>query len=70
VEKLKIGTLILDNSKIGIITKIITSGTLNTGNDLIKWRNNYEVYYYDGSFSIIGEATLHRLIEKGEVKIL
>tara|TARA_Y100001973_G_C4992212_1_gene229496 strand:- start:19 stop:231 length:213 start_codon:yes stop_codon:yes gene_type:complete len=70
VEKLKVGTLILDNSKVGVITKIITSGTLNTDHDLIKWRNNYEVYYGDGSFSIIGESTLHRLIKRGEVKIL
>ena len=70
MEKLRIGTLILDNDKIGVVTKIITSGTLNTDCDLIKWRNNYEVYYGDGSFSIIGEATLHRLIERGEVKIL
>ena len=70
MEKLKVGTLILDHNKIGIITKIITSGTLNTDNDIIKWRNNYEVYYYDGTFSIIGEATLHKLIKRGEVKII
>jgi len=70
VEKLKVGTLILDNSKVGVITKVITSGTLNTEHDLIKWRNNYEIYYDDGSFSIIGEGTLSRLIEKGEVKVL
>lgn len=70
MERLELGTLIVDNGKIGIVTKILTSGTLNTDHDLIKWRNNYEVYYSDGSFSIIGEATLHRLIEKGEVKIL
>ena len=70
MEKLKVGTLILDNNKVGVITKVITSGSLNTEHDLIKWRNNYEVYYNDGSFSIIGEATLHRFIEKGEVKLL
>ena len=65
MEKIKVGTLLLDNNKVGVITKVITSGTLNTDCDLIKWRNNYEVYYSDGTFSIIGEATLHRLIEKG-----
>jgi len=70
VENLEIGTLILDNNKIGVITRIITNGTLRTGHELIKWRNNYEVYYGDGSFSIIGEATLHRLIKNGEVKII
>lgn len=70
MEKLKVGSLIMDNEKIGVITRIITSGTLDTGHDLIKWRNNYEVYYGDGSFSIIGEGTLHRLISRGEIKIL
>ena len=70
MESLKVGTLIVDHNKIGVITKVITSGTLNTDCDIINWRNNYEVYYNDGSFSIIGEATLHRLIKRGEVKIL
>ena len=70
MEKLELGTLIEDNGKIGVVIRVITSGTLNTEHDLIKWRNNYEVYYSDGSFSIIGEATLHRLIRSGEVKIL
>ena len=70
MERLELGTLIVDNGKIGIVTKILTSGTLNKDHDLIRWRNNYEVYYSDGSFSIIGEATIHRLIERGEVKIL
>jgi hypothetical protein len=70
VEKLKVGTLILDNSKVGVVTKVITSGTLHTEYDLIKWRNNYEIYYDDGTFSIIGEATLHRLIIRGDIKLL
>ena len=70
MEQIKLGTLLLDNNKIGMVTRIITSGTLNTDHDLIKWRNNYEVYYADGTFSIIGEATLHRLIQRGEIKIL
>jgi hypothetical protein len=70
VEKLKEGTLIEDMGKLGIISKVITSGTLKTDNDLIKWRNNYEIYYADGSVAILGETTLHRLIEKGDIKIL
>jgi MOSC domain-containing protein YiiM len=70
VEKLKEGTLIEDMGKLGIISKVITSGTLKTDNDLIKWRNNYEIYYADGSVAILGETTLHRLIEKGDIKVL
>ena len=70
MEQLKVGSLILDNGKIGVVTKVITSGTLNTDHDLIKWRNNYEVIYQDGTCSSIGESTLHRLILRGDVKVL
>jgi hypothetical protein len=70
VEKLEVGTLIEDMGKLGVISKVITSGTLQTDNDLIKWRNNYEIYYSDGTIAIIGEGTLNRLIKKGDVKLL
>ena len=70
MEKLKVGTLIEDMGKLGVISKVITSGTLETQNDIIKWRNNYEIYYSDGTIAILGETTLHRLIERGDVKIL
>ena len=70
MEKLKVGTLIEDMGKMGVISKVLTSGTLEVENDLIKWRNNYEIYYADGTVSILGESTLHRLIARGDVKIL
>lgn len=70
MEKLSVGTLLLDNKKVGVITKVITSGTLNTNHDLIKWRNNYEIYYSDGTFAIIGETTLHKLIQRGDIKVI
>tara|TARA_R100000908_G_C3638781_1_gene76056 strand:+ start:291 stop:503 length:213 start_codon:yes stop_codon:yes gene_type:complete len=70
METLKVGTLIEDMGKMGIVSRVLTSGTLEVSNDLIKWRNNYEIYYADGTVSIIGESTLHRLIAKGDIKIL
>ena len=70
MEKLKVGMLIDDMGKLGVITKVITSGTLQTNNELIKWRNNYEIFYSDGTIAILGEGTLHRLIAKGDVKVL
>jgi MOSC domain-containing protein YiiM len=70
VEKLEVGTLIEDMGKLGVISRVITSGTLQTNNDLIKWRNNYEIYYADGTVAIMGETTLHRLIKKGDIKLL
>ena len=70
MEKLEVGTLIEDMGKMGVISRVITSGTLQTNNDLIKWRNNYEIYYADGTIAIMGESTLHRLIKKGDIKLL
>jgi len=70
VEKLKVGTLLEDMGKLGIVTKVITSGTLKTDNELIKWRNNYEIFYSDGTIAILGEATIHRLVQKGDIIIL
>ena len=70
MEKLKVGTLLEDMGKLGIVTKLITSGTLKTYNELIKWRNNYEIFYSDGTIAILGEATIHRLVQKGDIIIL
>lgn len=70
MEEIKVGTLIKDMGKIGVITKVIQSGSLNIEHPIIKWRLNYEVYYDDGSFSIIGGATLKRLIKNGDIEIL
>lgn len=70
MERLKVGTLILDNGKVGVITKVITSGTLKTDNDIINWRNNYEIFYDDGTISVIGENTLLKLIRREEIKII
>ena len=70
MEKIKVGTLIRDMGKLGIITRVIQSGNLNIDNPIIKWRLNYEIYYSDGTISIIGGETLMRLMEKGEVEIL
>ena len=70
MEEIKVGSLILDMGKLGIITKIIQSGNLNIDNPIIKWRLNYEVYYSDGTVSIIGGETLLRLMNKGDIKLL
>ena len=70
MEEIKVGTLIKDMGKLGIITKIIQSGNLNVDNPIIKWRLNYEIYYSDGTFSIIGGETLKRLITKGDIQLL
>ena len=70
MQKLKIGTLISDNNKLGVITKVIEVGTLNTKVDLIRWRANYEIHYTDGVVSILGCTTMDRLIKEGKISIV
>ena len=70
MEEIKVGTLIKDMGKIGVITRVIQSGSLNVEHPIIKWRVNYEIYYDDGSFSIMGSETLKRLIRNGDIEII
>ncbi len=66
----KIGTLIWDMGKIGVICRLIETGKLNTVNVMINWRFNYEIYYVDATIAIMGHDTLTRLIENGSIYLL
>ena len=70
MQKLMIGTLIDDNNKLGVITKVIEMGTLDVAVDIINWRANYEIHYTDGIVSILGCKTVERLIAEGKIKIV
>ena len=58
-----VGTLIWDMGKIGVICRLIETGKLNTANAMINWRFNYEIYYVDGTITVMGHDTLERLIQ-------
>ena len=66
----RVGTLIEDLGKLGIITKILSSGALKTEVSAIKWRKNYEISYNDGDVQIIAESTFIKLVDKGQITIL
>lgn len=70
MKKLEVGTLINDNDKIGVVTKVIEVGTLDVEVDIIKWRANYEIHYVDGIISVLGCATVERLIDEGKIEIV
>tara|TARA_B100001093_G_scaffold514214_1_gene587754 strand:+ start:948 stop:1295 length:348 start_codon:yes stop_codon:yes gene_type:complete len=70
MEKLKVGTLINDNDKLGVITKIIEVGTLDVEVDIINWRANYEVHYTDGVVAVLGCKTVERLVKEEKIKIV
>jgi hypothetical protein len=65
----KIGTLLKDKDKIGIIFREIKSGTW-TEEPLFNWRTNYEIYYEDGTICVMGSETLERLIQNGRIELL
>ena len=65
-----VGSLIWDMGKIGVICRLIETGKLNTVNAMINWRFNYEIYYVDGTITVMGHDTLERLIQAGTVYLL
>ena len=70
IKHLPVGTLVKDMGRIGVITRVIQSGALNTESALINWRINYEIIYFDGSVTIIGLSSFDRLVQSGMVEII
>ena len=64
------GTLIEDMGKVGIISKVIPYGAMNTDIGAIKWRKNYEITYVDGDVQVIAETTFLKLVRRGDIIIL
>ena len=64
------GTLIEDMGKVGIISKVLPYGAMNTDVGAIKWRKNYEITYVDGDIQIIAETTFAKLVLRGDIKII
>jgi len=69
-DRYKVGTLIKDMDKIGVIYRVIEAGTLQTTSAMMNWRINYEIYYFDGNVSIMGHDTIERLVISGKVKFI
>jgi len=70
MEQIKVGTLIEDMGKIGMIRKVVEQGTLIDKHPVIKWRMNYEIYYCDGIVGYLGIDSLERLVDVGSIKII
>tara|TARA_Y100000592_G_scaffold84776_1_gene136073 strand:- start:1552 stop:1782 length:231 start_codon:yes stop_codon:yes gene_type:complete len=70
MEQIKVGTLIEDMGKIGMIRRIIDAGALEHLHPVVKWRMNYEIYYYDGVVGYLGLDSLQRLVDGGSIKVI
>ena len=71
IQKLKVGTLVEDQGKIGVIMDFFPKGTVdNEEAKRINWRDNYKIYYTNNDTYIIGAMALHRLLDSGQIKIV
>ena len=68
-DALKIGTLIKDHDKIGVITKVIEVGQLDAKVPIISWRANYEITYTDSTTLLVSCRALEQMITNGVVEI-
>jgi hypothetical protein len=69
ILEIKVGTMLLDDEKLGIITNEIKSGTW-TEEPLFNWTTSYEIKYADGDICIMTEESLRRLIARGKIRLL
>lgn len=67
--KIKVGTIILDSGKAGIITNEIKSGTWSD-EPWFNWTTSYEIKYFDGDTCIMTANSMQRLIENGKIEVL
>lgn len=68
-DVLKVGTLINDNGRMAVISKVIEVGELKPTLAYISWRANYEIRYTDGTKLIIGCRALEQMIDNGVVEV-
>ena len=68
-DALKVGTLIKDHDRIGVITKVVEVGQLNTKVPIISWRANYEITYTDGTTLLLSCKALEAMIDNGVVDV-
>ena len=68
-DALKVGTLIKDQNKIGVITKVVEVGQLDTKVPIISWRANYESTYTDGTTLLLSCKALEAMIANGVVEV-
>ena len=68
-DVLKIGTLINDNGRIGVISNVIEMGELDPKIPIISWRANYEITYTDGTKLILSCYALEQMLMNNKITI-
>ena len=69
--KYKIGTLVDDGGRLGVIAAYYPQGSLAFENaKQINWRANVHLYFLRGKSYIMGAVAFERLIDQGTIKII
>lgn len=68
-DALKIGTLINDNGRVGVISNVIEMGELDPKIPIISWRANYEITYTDGTKLILSCYALEQMLVNKKITI-
>ena len=68
-DALKIGTLINDNGRVGVISNVIEMGELDPKIPIISWRANYEITYTDGTKLILSCYALEQMLMNKKITI-
>ena len=69
-DVLKVGTLLTDNGKMGIISKVVEIGQLRPEVPIVSWRANYEITYVDGTTLLLSCKALEAMVRNGVVILL
>lgn len=69
MKKITVGTIILDNDKLGIVVNVIESGCWKDSAPLVLFKI-YEIRYLDGVLSMIREETMNKLIADGKINVI
>lgn len=67
--ELKVGTVIIDNGKMGIITAVIENGVWKEMGPFSLFRN-YEIKYFDGLITMMTDKTMQKLIALGKIEVI
>jgi len=69
VEDLKVGTIIRDNGKLGIVSSIIENAVWHDDVPL-SFTKRYEIRYFDGVVAVLRHKQIERLIKEGRIEVI
>lgn len=69
LSELRIGSLIKDSGKIGVVTNIVEQGKW-VDDGPFNLTKNYEITYSDGQITIMNEFSMSRLMGSGVIVVL